>query len=141
MNSGCGNSSGYLPPIKPPPEPLLMVVEVVAIDRVVLNADGSTIEELERFYVDLFGFKVIARSRGDGLLLRWDRRDILIAPGHPNGPNVLMIRIHQFGRTLQILDELKIDYDVITQEVGRSRVAMLYDPAGNLIELLEHRPL
>lgn len=141
MNSGCGNSSGYLPPIKPPPEPLLMVVEVVAIDRVVLNADGSTMDELEKFYVDLFGFKVIARSRGDGLLLRWDRRDILIAPEHPNGPNMLMIRIHQFGRTLQILDELKIDYDIITQEVGRSRVAMLYDPAGNLIELLEHRPL
>lgn len=141
MNSGCNPQSGYLPPIKPPVEPLLSVAEVVAIGRVVLNAQSEQLSVLEKFYVELFGFKVMFRSRGDGLLLRWERQDVLIAPGHENGPNVLMIRIRLFGNALRLLDELKIDYDIITSEVGRSRVAMIFDPAGNLVQLLEHRPL
>lgn len=118
-----------------------MVHEIVAIDRVILNVNRDNLLQMERFYLDLFGFKVMAHSQSDGLLLRWERQEVLLKPDHETGPNVLMIRIHQFGRTLQILDERKINYDIITQEVGRSRVAMIYDPAGNLIELLEHRPL
>lgn len=141
MNSGCNNSSSDLPPIRPPKEPLLSIFEVIAIDRVVLPTSPENLAAVEKFYVDIFGFKVIARSRGDGLLLRWERQDLLISPDKTIEKNSIMIRIRQFGRSLQILDELKIDYDVITHEVGRSRVAMLFDPAGNLVELLEYRPL
>ncbi len=141
MHSGCEKDSGQLPPINPPKEPLLTIREIVAVDRVVLQAQIDTLPALEKFYVDLFGFKITARIQDVGVLLRWELQEVLLATQPAQGPHIIMMRIRYFGRMLQIFDEQRIAYDVITQAVGHSRVAMIYDPAGNLIELFEHRPL
>jgi hypothetical protein len=112
---------------------------LLAIGEVRLTAGEVPPGLLKRFYEHVLGLKFVAGD-GDGLRFVHNRRQVLLArEGTSYG--VLGLQARDFGDVLVKLGEAGIPYELLHTDGGLTRMAMLRDPAGNWVHLVETRAL
>lgn len=144
-----GDNSG-LPPLKPKKEPLIAVTEIIAVDTEHLVGGEVPVRKLLRFYVDMLGL-AIDEPRAADMALRHEKLRVEFVRTHAaamtaSGEDLertgkLMLHIRQFDTALRVLDDEQIAYEQVHHEMGMCRAATLFDPAGNLVMLMELRTL
>jgi catechol 2,3-dioxygenase-like lactoylglutathione lyase family enzyme len=111
--------------------------------------------EAAQFYVDQFGFEVkMNPNPGFAMLVRGDLRLLLNQPGaggagtaaddgrlpEPGGWNRFQIEVADLAGTVERLRSGGCTFRTSIAEGGGGRQALLEDPDGNLVELMEPAP-
>ena len=116
-----------------------------------LNFIASTIwaddlEQARQFYTNIIGLETIEENRDDRALFKLGHNQYLfIIKGQPSAPTksaiknfpVVAFRVEDIDKTFEMLSAHGIKTLNGIESDDWSRWVLLYDPAGNLIELAE----
>lgn len=129
-----------LPPLTPKPPPAVPVETLLAINDVTLTAGDIPPGILREFYSRLLGLTFLDADV-DTLRFTHDQRIIRLDRNHREfGRLALLISSRIFGDALLRLRDKNIPYELLHTDAGLTRAALLRDPAGNWLHLLETRP-
>ncbi len=145
--------SDALPPLKVPVQPLVSAQTLLAVDEVHLPAGDVPRAALRDFYEKILGLTFIppeSAAAENALHFAYLRRRVILERPtahhtHPASavspePRRLGLLIRDFSDTLLRLRDRNIPYELLHTDAGLTRTAILKDPAGNWIHLIETRP-
>jgi catechol-2,3-dioxygenase len=117
--------------------PMVPVETLITIGKISLHAGDVPNRVLKTFYTQVLGLTFVGGDE-NGLRFRHHQREVelLREPGEPRRAG-LMIR--GFGHALLRLQNARIGVEVLHTDGGLTRTAIVRDPAGNWIHLLETR--
>jgi hypothetical protein len=127
-----------LPPLPMVPPPVVPIDALLAVETVTLAAADVPRGVLREFYTVLLG---LAFVEADQRTVRFvhQNRHIHLDRDFP-GPGQCALVIRNFSEALVGLRERHVSHEVLHSDAGLSRTAILRDPAGNWIHLVETRP-
>jgi catechol-2,3-dioxygenase len=116
---------------------MVPVETLVTVGQITLTAGDAPRGLLKEFYTRILGLTFVEATQ-DFLRFRHHQREVVLtldreAPGRAG----LMIR--NFGEAILRLRSRKLHFEVLHTDGGLTRVAIVRDPAGNWIHLLETR--
>jgi hypothetical protein len=129
--------SNGLPPLRPERPPAVPVEALVAVSQVRLAASDVPPGILRQFYERVLGLKYLSGD-GDGLLFAHGRRQVLLERGRNDAGQIGLI-VRFFDDSLIRLRGALVDYELLHTDGGLTRIALLRDPAGNWVQLVETR--
>ena len=121
------------------PEPL--PVRLIAVEDVRLPAPAGTETLLDDFYVKLLQFERLENElsyRADNFVLRFD---VIEHPVAHDSLRPTQIEVQSFAEVEQKLIDLEIEYTRQRGVTPGQETLLLLDPAGNWVELIEHRQI
>ncbi|MGN6367339.1 MAG: VOC family protein [Phycisphaerae bacterium] len=131
-------SAGRLKAKAPPMVPVEMLV---AVGEVTLAAGDVPRGVLREFYEKFLGLVFVAGEVEDGgVRFRHQQQRIHLDRGREELGRVGLL-IRQFDAALQRLRGRGVRYELLHTDNGLTRTAILRDPAGNWVHLLETRGL
>jgi predicted enzyme related to lactoylglutathione lyase len=128
-----------LPPLKQEVPPLMTAEALLAIAEVRLAAGDVPPRILRQFYEHVLGLTFVAGD-GEGLRFTHNRRQVILARANSE-IGALGLQVKDFGDVLARLSSAAVPYEVLHTDGGMTREAVLRDPAGNIIQLVETRLL
>jgi hypothetical protein len=147
------DASGDLPRLRPKPPPAIAAVEILAVDTVTLFAGAMPVKAIRAWYEGTFGLTFVSVDI-DELRFRLEQRavavrriprpDLPLEPPSPEDlpqPGKLFLAVSSFATALALLTEHGVSYELLHTESGLARMAIVADPAGNWIYLVERRPV
>ena len=132
-------SPAPLPPLKIPAPPAVPVEALLAVAEVRLAAGDVPPKILRQFYEGVLGL-VFLDADGGGLRFSHQRRTIVLAR-EARAPGHVAFLAKDFSDVLLRLRERNIACDLLHIDSGMTRLAVLRDPAGNWVQLVETRAL
>jgi hypothetical protein len=134
----CVAGEGFqLSPLKVPVPAMVPVETLVTIGKITLSAGDVPAGVLRNFYTQVLGLVFVGSGEG-GLRFRHHQREIELSR-EQREPGRAGLMIQGFGRALLRLQSAKIGYELMHTDSGLTRTAIVRDPAGNWIHLLETR--
>jgi hypothetical protein len=131
------DQSDDMPPLKHDRPPVVPVDALVAIAQVRLADAGVPAGILRQFYEHVLGLRFIS-SDAEGLRFAHARRHVLLERGRAEVGQVALI-VRLFDDALVRLRGALVSYELLHGDGGLTRVAILRDPAGNWVQLVETR--
>jgi hypothetical protein len=128
---------GPLQPLSPRKPPVAEVRQVVAVAPVHLTARGVPRGHLVRFYTHTLGLRRVSEAAPGLLAFRHERQNVLLSPDFEAGR--LLLAVTSFSQLCRRLTDERVAFEVLRTDTGLSREALVKDPAGNLIHLMETR--
>jgi len=126
-----------LPPLKIPTPPVAPVEALLAVAEVRLSAGDIPPKLLRQFYEGLLGLQFVDAD-GGALRFSHQRRTIVLARD-AHGPGQVAFLVKDFSDVLLRLRDQGVALDLLHADAGMSRIAILRDPAGNWVQLVETR--
>ena len=121
------------------PEPL--PVRLVAVEDVHLNAAAGTETQLDDFYVNFLQFERTPTElayRADNFTLHFN---VLEHPMSHDSLRPMQIEVLNLADAEQKLIDREMEYTRQRGVTPGQETLLLLDPAGNWVELIEHRPV
>lgn len=109
---------------------------LLAVAEVTLAAGDVPRRPLRDFYEKILGLTFVAADE-NVIRFRHHQQRIVLERGAELGKVGLLIR--NFGAAMEKLQRAKVSVEVLHTDGGLTRTAMLRDPAGNWVHLLETR--
>lgn len=147
---------GPWPPVREKKEPPIKLSAVLAVDCVTLAARDVPAKVLRQFYTEMLSFELL-REDDHGLLLRFEQQRVLLKRGpvlleepalvedEEKPPRVrlgkLIMVTNAFAEATRVLTERYVPCEVLHTDGGLTRCVLFVDPAGNLLQLNETRPV
>ena len=126
-----------LQPLKPVMPAMVPIKQLLAVGEVRLAAGDVPGAVLKDFYGKMLGLTFVSADE-DSLQFRHHQQRIILERGRPElGRAGLLIR--EFGGAMLRLRQRGVVHEVLHTDSGMTRTAVLRDPAGNWIHLLETR--
>ncbi len=125
-----------LPPLVVKVPPMVPVETLVTVGRVTLAAGDVARGVLKKFYTEVLGLTFVEWTE-EAVRFRHQQREVVLERGAELARAGLMIR--GFGGALMKLRENKVGYELLHTDGGLTRTAIVRDPVGNWIHLLETR--
>jgi len=125
---------GRLQPKAPAAVPVEMLV---AVGEVTLAAGDVPRGALKEFYGKILGLTFVSADE-ECVRFRHLQQRIVLERGRAE-PGRVGLLIRHFGEALVKLQGRKIVYEVLHTDNGLTRTAILRDPAGNWVHILETR--
>jgi hypothetical protein len=126
-----------LPPLKVQRPPLVPVDALVAVADVRLAASDVPAKVLRHFYEAVIGLKFV-EADGERLVFTQHRRRILLERER-GVPGQVGFIVRDFGESLLRLRDHSVPYELLHTDAGLTRSALVRDPAGNWLQLVETR--
>jgi len=128
-----------LPPLTPRLAPLVPVETLVAVGVVVLKAGEVPREKLREFYERVIGLQYLDAD-ASAIRFRYQQREVILDRKRPTGGR-LGLAVRGFSEMLVRLHDNGVAFELVHTDVGMTRTAMVHDPAGNWVQLVEVRPI
>ena len=133
------DGTGPLPPLRVQGAPGIPVETLLSVESVTLGAGDVPWGILREFYRRVLGLKVVGED-GERLRMRHVNRGVVLERGYA-GVGQLGLLVRNFSDALTVLKQRQVAHQILHGDAGFSRTAILRDPAGNWVHLVETRPL
>ena len=128
-----------LPPLKIQVPPVVPVEALLAVAEVHLAAGDVPPKILRQFYEGVLGL-IFLEADGEALRFTHQRRRIVLTRA-TREPGRVAFLAKDFSDVLLRLRERNIACELLHIDAGMTRMAVLRDPAGNWVQLVETRAL
>ncbi|HEY4330306.1 MAG TPA: VOC family protein [Phycisphaerae bacterium] len=123
--------------------PLMSVKAMVAVSVVRLSSGDVPRGILRQFYEGVVGMRVVKSDEQEECEVArfvYQRRVVILRGGAIGEQGRLGFLVKDFSGTLMKLRDRSVPYEVLHTDAGMTRCAILRDPAGNWVHLIETRP-